>query len=534
MATNTQNSLVGSLSGLVFRIVALGVIDAFAVWFVIQLLGNNAYLFAFFVAAITIGVNAFFLSDKLYAYRWFAPGLTLMILMIVYPTVYTVYAAFTNYRDGNILTRPQLEKRLSSELYLPADTTTYSWTAFETTDEPKKYGLWLIPSEGMAGEPLFVEEGKVTLAADMDLGEFELDEEGVPEGLPGFELVRRGRAIGVLLPTLRAISFGEGEDIYQFSTDRPQDFAAKLLPRFEFQDNGSILDKATDTVYTVNEGSFYAPDGTAAPPPITGYYVVTGVDNFQRLFEDNRIREPFFRVFIWTVTYAFLSVFLTFWFGLFMAIILNADFMPGRAIFRTMLLVPYTIPAFVTVLVWRGLLNEELGVVNKALDDTLGWAPNWFSDRYWAKAGILLIQLWLGFPYMMLICSGALQSIPKDIYSAAEVDGASAFQRFRNLTLPLLLVAVGPLLIASFAYNFNNFTLIEYYNEGNPPIPGGGVAGHTDILITYTYALAFGSGRGADYAFASTISIMIFILVATITVFNFRFTRQWEEISENV
>jgi ABC-type sugar transport system permease subunit len=126
-----------------------------------------------------------------------------------------------------------------------------------------------------------------------------------------------------------------------------------------------------------------------------------------------------------------------------------------------------------------------------------------------------------------------LQLISGDLYEAAEVDGASGWQRFRHMTLPLLLVAVGPLLIASFAFNFNNFTVIELFNEGGPPIFGSR-AGHTDILITYTYELAFGSGYGRNYAFASAISIVIFIMVAIITMINFRFTSIWEEISENV
>ncbi len=546
MATETQkiqptlstgkvrDIFTGSLSGILFRIIALGFIDAFAVWFLINLIDNQAWLLVFFVAVITLGINAFFLSDKLYAYRWFAPGLTLMLLMIVYPTVFTIYAAFTNYRDGNLLTTSQLRDRLDPELYLPEDAATYSWTAFKTTSTPEKFALWLIPTEGVEGEPMLAEQGKLTLASDVDLGEFALDEDGVPEGLPGYERVKRGQAIGVYLPTLSEIKFGAGDDLFQFYPQRPQDIAAKFVKRFEIRDDNSILDKSTDTVYTPKEGSYFDAEGNPAPAPITGFYVVTGLDNFQRLIESKAIREPFLRVFLWTVAYAFLSVALTFALGLFLAVVLNADFMPGRAVFRTMLLVPYTLPAFVTVLVWRGLLNEQLGVVNKGFDSLFGWGPDWFSDPMWAKAGILLIQLWLGFPYMMLICSGALQSIPRDIYSAAEVDGANAWQKFRTLTLPLLLVAVGPLLIASFAFNFNNFTIIEYYFEGGPPIPGGGVAGHTDILITYTYALAFGSGRGADYAFASTISIVIFLLVATITVFNFRFTRTWEEISENV
>jgi ABC-type sugar transport system permease subunit len=204
-------------------------------------------------------------------------------------------------------------------------------------------------------------------------------------------------------------------------------------------------------------------------------------------------------------------------------------------VLRSMILIPYAVPGFISVLIWRGLLSEQLGLVNTVLRDVGLDGINWFSDPTWARIGVLMIQLWLGFPYMALICTGALQSIPGEIYEAAEVDGASAWQRFWNLTLPLLLVAVGPLLIASFAYNFNNFTVLYLYNEGGPPMAGTTTpAGYTDILITYTYRLAFASGRGVDMGYATAITIVIFVIVAAITLFNFRFTRAWEETSKNV
>jgi ABC-type sugar transport system permease subunit len=136
---------------------------------------------------------------------------------------------------------------------------------------------------------------------------------------------------------------------------------------------------------------------------------------------------------------------------------------------------------------------------------------------------------------MMLICTGALQSLPNDIYEAATIDGAGPLRKFWNLTLPLLLVAVGPLLIAAFSFNFNNFTVIDIYAEGGPPIAGTTTpAGHTDILITYIFRLAFASGRGADFGYASAITIVIFVILAIITALQFRYTRVWEEISENV
>jgi arabinogalactan oligomer/maltooligosaccharide transport system permease protein len=136
---------------------------------------------------------------------------------------------------------------------------------------------------------------------------------------------------------------------------------------------------------------------------------------------------------------------------------------------------------------------------------------------------------------MMLITTGALQSIPSELFEAAEVDGATAWQRFWNLTLPLLLISVGPLLIFSFAFNFNNFNVIYLFNRGGPPMPNTETpAGHTDILISYSFRLAFEGGRGGDYGYASAITIIIFLVLMVITLFQFRYARMWEEVSENV
>lgn len=976
----------GSVIFTVLRLVALGLIDAFAIWFIGRLIGDEEYILAGFVAVVTVGLNFIFLVPGLYPYRWFAPGLALLILVLIYPTVFTIYVAFTNYRDGNLLTRSQAEDVMSGRLYLAADAPTYSWTAFRSVEPPYRYGLWLIPDSDRVGEVIFAEVGKVTPASQIDLGPYSLDDDGIPTALPGFQRLTRGEAIRIADSVLNQLNFGEEGNVIKFNPRNPTrqagvfrqkytfDAAGNMfdnelqvlykpidgtytpvqgpymddrgnvatevqpmgpLTRYTLNDDGTLLDSESDVlydltrdgeavqgpfidargqiavggkvagplttltfnpdgtltdsdgiVYEARDGVFepiagpltdqdgnpafggqpaeplteirfedgralhltsgvvYAPqdgvfiavdgpfkdaagnvavDGTLVGPlegytyaegrltdtatgivyagsgdvfvpvdgpfkdaegrvleaedgdpvgalpyyrfnaetgtfldllsgvtyaaqdgqavpvdgpfkdaqgrvaigaavvqPVTdyrfdaddntlyhrtlgvtyalqdgtptpidapfraadgtlyvgatsvgtlmaidqpgsqsslvrliwgfgedplvretdpaytleddgtivstvtgltyqavegvltpidgpfrdtqnqiaygaqivaplkefvlnddgtlyntrtrvlyqrdlegvlqpidgpfkdadgtvleakvldvvrpGYYVMTGLDNFKELIQNDKIRGPFVRVFLWTFAHAFFTVFLTFWLGLFLALVLNVKFTPGRAVLRTLLLVPYAIPAFISVLVWKGLLNEQLGVINKALVDILpiDSGPRWTSDATWVKVGILLIQLWLGFPYMMLITTGALQSIPGDIYEAARVDGANALQQFRHLTLPMLLVAVGPLLIASFAFNFNNFTIVELFAKGGPPISPDTAAGHSDILITYTYELAFGSGRGADYGFASTISIVIFAIVAVITLFNFRFTQSWEEISENV
>lgn len=525
----------GSLTDLIIRFGAILIVDAFALWFILQLFTDQSWFLLLAIVVVTIGFNVFFLRDDLQAYRWFSPGLALIVVMVLYPTIFTVYVAFTNYRDGNLLTRQQAVEVLESNLYnyLPADAPVYSWTAFRSTSNPDDYALWLIPQEREEGstEAYLATEGSLTPAEEVDLGGAALDDDGIPEGIAGYERLGRGQLFQILDSTLSQISFGDPENVIRLSPTRPLDEAAVFRAKYSYdEDAGVLTDNETGVTYTAQQGTFTAEDGSVIRP---GYYVPIGLDNFVDMVSDEDIRGPFIRVFLWTVGHALLTVIITFSAGLLLALVLNADFMPGRNIMRTLLLVPYAIPAFITVLVWRGLLNPQLGIINDAIETFSGQRPEWFADQNWAKVGILLIQLWLGFPYMMLICTGALQSIPKDIYSAAEVDGANTMQQFRFMTLPLLLVTLGPLLIASFAFNFNNFTVVELYAEGGPPIPNS-AAGHTDILITYTYSLAFGSGRGADYAFASAISLMIFIIVATITFFNFRLTRTWEEISENV
>jgi arabinogalactan oligomer / maltooligosaccharide transport system permease protein len=540
--------LSGPLIYVVFRLVALAIIDVSAIWIASQLLNDQQWILVIFLAVVTLGINAIFLIEGLYPFRWFAPGLVLLVLMLIYPTLYTLYVAFTNYRDGNLLTQPQAEEVLQKQVYLPADAITYSWTAFRSTENPNDYGLWLIPDKG-TGEAIFATPGHITPANDVNLGDNTLDENGIPTGIPGYERLARGQVVAILDSVLSKIQFGEPGNVIALNPGNPIRQAGVFKQKYTLNKDGSLLDNETGVTYKPKDGT-YTPvsgphmangqvvDAEGQPLPVIrpGYYVITGLDNFKYLIQNDKIRGPFVRVFIWTFAHAFFTVFLTFWFGLFMALLLNVRFTPGRAVLRTLLLVPYSLPAFISVLIWKGLLNEQLGIVNKTLISVLGIhsGPKWTSSPTWVKVGILLIQLWLGFPYMMLICTGALQSIPGDIYEAARVDGANALQQFRHLTLPLLLVSVGPLLIASFAFNFNNFTVVYLFNKGGPPISPDVPAGYSDILITYTYTVAFGSGRGADYGFASTISLVIFIIVAIITFFNFRFTQSWEEISENV
>ncbi|MDO4718738.1 MAG: ABC transporter permease subunit, partial [Propionibacteriaceae bacterium] len=147
-----------------------------------------------------------------------------------------------------------------------------------------------------------------------------------------------------------------------------------------------------------------------------------------------------------------------------------------------------------------------------------------------AKAAVLLTNLWMGFPYMFVVCTGALQAIPSELKESASVDGASPWQQMMKITTPLLLVAVSPLLVASFAYNFNNFNAIQLLTGGGPFPPGEYYVGGTDILISMVYRQAFG-GSGADFGLASAMSVLLFIITAVIATIQFRFTNALEDVN---
>jgi len=253
-----------------------------------------------------------------------------------------------------------------------------------------------------------------------------------------------------------------------------------------------------------------------------------GFENFKEIYELSSWKDTFIRVALWTVVWAVLSTLTTYALGAFTAIVLNNPKLKFRKIIRTILILPWAIPGFVSVLVWRGMLNTNFGIVNKILNILFHLEPiRWLQEPFWSRAAILLVNLWLGFPYCMILITGILQSIPADLYEAAMVDGAGPWHRFRYITMPLLWFSMAPLMIMTFAYNFNNFTLIYLLNGGGPLKFGyKGNAGATDILISWIYKLTVEKNK---YNYASAISLIIFIVLAIFSIYNFSRTKSFQE-----
>ncbi|MCF8008680.1 MAG: maltose ABC transporter permease MalF [Halanaerobiales bacterium] len=507
------------------KIIILSILDALAVWSATILFTEHKFIFLIILIFITIIINYIYLSKKAYPLRYILPGTFFMILLVVYPIIYTVYVSFTNYGTGNILTKDQVIEQLENKYYLPENTQDFSFNAYKIPDQ-NKYAVLLDKDDN--GYLLGIDQ-QIEEITDNDPRLTDKNNDGTFDQINDYQILSRANLIKSL-SQLQNIEYQYKDNILKMKSISLFSLYRQQYKYISAEDK--IHDIKNDIFYTPADGSFASPSGEKLLP---GYRSFLGWKNYIKLFTDDRVSTPFLRVFIWTFEWAIISVLSTFALGLFMAILLNDNELRFRKFYRIILILPYALPAFISVLIWRGLLNTEVGVVNQILQTLSIDKIPWLQSVFWSRFALIIINLWLGFPYMMLISLGALQSISGDLYEAAAIDGATPFQRFRYITLPLILVSLGPLLISSFAFNFNNFNVIYLFNEGGPPIVGAQTpAGGTDILISYTYRLSFESGRGSDFGLASAVSILIFMITAVITWFNFKYTGALEEVKENV
>ena len=509
-------------SGSLLRILGLIIFDAFALFFIYLLLSDGYWPLAGIIGFITVLMNYIFLSPAAYPMRWMSPGLAFMLLISVYPILFTIYISFTNFGATNLLPKVQAIEVLEQRTFLPETGATLRYTVFVNETNADEFGLWLTGGE----EAFFATPGSVFTSEEIGAADFDAD--GVPATIPGWRALTRAETVRNIT-AISANSFGEEETAVSLTGRLGE--AAQLQQRFVYDaERDAMVDRRDNIVYFADQdsGFFTAEDGSRLSP---GYQVVIGLQNYQRFLTDPSFRGPLLRIFVWNVTFALLSVLFSFGLGLMIAIVFGRT-MPGQRIIKSLLIIPFAVPQVITLLVWRGILNPLAGVVPNMLqsifNQPVGWPP-FFADPTWVKVALIIINVWLAYPYFMLISSGALQAIPTDMYEAADIDGASAWQAFRGLTLPLLLVAVGPLLISSFTVNFNSFNVIYLFNSGGPPMVGTALpAGHSDILISYVYNLAFGRGL-ALYGYASAITIMIFFMMVIVTIFQHRRMATWEE-----
>ena len=256
-----------------------------------------------------------------------------------------------------------------------------------------------------------------------------------------------------------------------------------------------------------------------------------GLNNFVELMGGGSSWSVgFAHVAVWTLVWAFAATFTCYFGGLLVAVLLNESKLKIAPFFRVIFILPYAVPSVVSMLVWRYLLNGTFGTVNRTLMalQLISQPIPWLGHPALAQVMCVVINLWAGFGYFMLLSTGTMTAVSQDIFEAAKIDGASRFKVLKHITLPLVLYQTMPLIIMSFTFNINNFGAIFFLTGGNPTVADSTttMAGGTDILVSWIYKLTI---TLLKYNYASVVAVMIFIALAPFAIFNFRRTKAYKE-----
>ncbi|HEX6707345.1 MAG TPA: maltose ABC transporter permease MalF [Albitalea sp.] len=494
---------------------SLALVVLLALYIVTRVYASGEWLLAGTMLVIVALAAWIYTSGKTYAFRYLFPGIAAALIFVVFPMLYTIAIGFTNYSSRNLLDFNRAEQYFLTETYRAEGDASYEFTlhgagseyrgrlALPDSDKPFVFGPLALALE----KPLEVKAQP--LDPGMALG----------DPLPLKEVIARQNVLKALTIAMPDGSLVRMAGLRAFAPVRPL-YVRNPDGSLKNQENGRVI-KPDQAI-----GFFVDADGQRMQP---GFQVATGWDNYQRIFTEARFREPFVRIFAWTVVFSALTVLFATALGMLLAVLLNWDALRFKGIYRILLFLPYAVPGFISILVFKGLFNQNVGEINLILSTLFGIQPAWFSDPLLAKVMLLIVNTWLGFPYMMVICMGLIKAIPADLYEASAVAGAGPLMNFGRITLPLIMKPLTPLLISSFAFNFNNFVLIALLTGGRPDFLDTSVpAGTTDILVSYTWRIAF-QDSGANYGLAAAISTVIFLIVATITMVQMRFTRIVEE-----
>lgn len=507
--------------GTLAKIVLLGLFDACALWLIFAMAGLHLWVALVITIVITLLINWIYLgTGTRLPGKYLTPGVVFLVIFQIFVVFFSGYIAFTNYSDGHNSTKADAIGAITV-------------AAQKRVPNSPTYAVNILQKDGKFFFLVTDPAGTVSVGSSTNpLTEAKnprVDGTGIANGLPGYDtltldqvLANQAAITAIAVPLTSSPADG---------TLRTDDASSAYLYKSDlgYDQKSDTFANGSGVVYRDDgKGEFATADGTQKLSP--GWKIDVGFHNFVEAFTNKQLSGPLLRVAIWTFVFALVSVVLTFALGLFLALVLNHPTLRGKKIYRVLVILPYAFPVYLSGLVRAGLLNPQFGFVNQVLFG--GAQIPWLTAPLLAQFSVILVNVWLGYPYLFLVCTGALQSLPEELNEAARVDGASAWRALRSIKLPLLLVSIAPLLIASFAFNFNNFNVIYMLTRGWPRFSDTTFdIGSTDLLITMVYKVAFGSGGARDYGLASALSIIIFLLIATISVIAFRRTKALEDIN---
>ncbi len=499
-------------------------------WLVFSLWAAAQPLLA--VALLALGGSAIFVygTAQSVAWKYLFPGVAGMLVFVVFPLLYTVQIGFTNYSSSNLLE----EERARNYLLDQAVADEAQARAFTLHAQGSDVRLKLQPAEGSNGPVLLsapFSPGEAAPAAPLVMQP--LGATALPEALNLRELIKLRpllMQLQLLLPADEGLPAAEGspaaEGLRVIRYAGLREFGV-IDALWKAGADGSIRQLSTGTTFKPNPASgFFESDAGERIQP--GFKVGIGFANYTRMLFDADFRGPFVSIFIWTVLFAGLTVVFSTALGMTLAVLLEWQSLSHRTLYRTLLFLPYAVPGFISILVFKGLFNQNFGEINGILHMLLGVRPAWFADPLLAKVMILIVNTWLGYPYIMILCLGLIKAIPADLYEASAIAGAKPLTNFFKITVPLIIKPLTPLLISAFAFNFNNFVLISLLTDGRPDFLNTKLpAGTTDILVSYTYRIAF-TDSGQNFGLAAAISTLIFVMVAVMAMVQLKITQRGE------
>lgn len=508
----------GSALGMVVKLAVLGAVLAIAVYGAFPLIQHHNWWGLATLVVVTAILFGVYLSPRRIPAKYLLPGTLFLIAFQVLPVLYTIGTAFTNFGDGHRGSKADAVEAIQGNSVRRTPGSAQYLLSIGTKGEPATGDIVFLLADTATHKPYL---GTTDGLTELPASDVKLSPAGKIVSVSGYKVLAVGQAsaraqeISALrVPTDKGAIQSQG-------LSRAFGLTAQLA-----YDEGCdcIRDSASGVTWKADDQDGYFRNDSSRLPQ--GWRVNLGLRNFIEVVSNPVVSRHFFGILVWNFAFAFLSVGLSFALGLLVALALNHERLRGQRLYRSLLIIPYAMPGFAMLLVWRDMFNADFGLINRMF----GLSINWFGTAWGARFAIILVQVWLTYPYMFLVSTGALQAIPADLTEAASVDGAKPFYAFRTVTFPLLLVALSPLLISSFAFNFNNFGAIYLTSEGGPFPADNPSAGATDLLITYTYRLAFG-GQGAQYGMAAAISIFIFVIVAAASLIGFRRSQSFEEIN---
>jgi ABC-type sugar transport system permease subunit len=480
----------------IIRIAGTAVLCFFGCYLMFRLFRDGFHSLGLFVGAATCFITLVMLRKSLTAWRWLIAGLAMAVLFTVYPIFYTVYLSFTNMSGGHLLTKSQVVRRLSEEMYSPDDGGSWTFTVYR---KGKDFMLLLRQDDSFS-----------TIKPEGALEKEDFREP--PLKIDNYERMTQAEVMQNL-QTLGKLDFGRPPLVVKVISLQE---ASVQLPLYSYNNaEDTFTDNRNGEVYRSLTGTYTSQSGKTLAP---GFFTGIGWKNYTRFLSNTGFLKPVFGILIWNIMFSLLSVLISFGIGMMIALLFED--LKLRRVIRTLLIVPYPIPVLVSIMVWRGLLNENMGLVTTVITNIFGSSPRFFTDLNWTRFALILINVYLSYPYFYVLSSGALKAIPKDLFEAASIDGASPFLVVRKIILPLVMRILSPLVIASFCFNFNNFTLVWGFNAGLPAMADTAVPmGYSDLLISFIYRLGFSSSNAADYGFSAAITVMLFILVALMVFF---------------